>query len=830
MIRLAEYREKPDRLSDILTWAALVAPGVILNKDGSFQKTYRFRGPDLASATEVELLATTSRINNIFKRIPGGWVIFSESQRVHSGTYPESSFSDTISLMIDVERKLYFSGENHYENINYLTILYLPPPDRVGQFKDWLIQTPDPDQDIELNQDLINKNDQRKNQYKNVSYWTHLKHFQTEVLRIYSLFSELMPEFEPLTSEETLTYLHACISTKRHTVKVPEIPAYLDAILADSALTAGFKPKLGKCHLRTVSIHGFPGSTTPGILDSLNWLNFEYRWSTRFIPLDKIDAQKELKRYRKNWFASREGAFQMVKEHFSGPSQLKDNSAVTKSNDSDEALQELDADYVNYGYFTATVTVWDNDLATVEKKVNAVEKTINSLGFTATVEEVNAVSAWLSSLPGQARANQRRPLMNSLNLAHLFPLSAIWAGPEKNKHLNAPVLMYTQTPGDTPFRFSTHVGDVGHTMIVGPTGMGKSTFLELMAAQFRRYKDAQVYIFDKDESSKALTAGVGGDFYALAEEKEGSLSFQPLANIDNENECAWAAEWIYDFLRQENITIDPQVKKKVWTALESLAQAPKHQRTLKGFSYLLMDNDLKAALEPITNGAFSRLFNAQEDHLNYGNWQSFEMGKLMNTTAAIGPTLSYLFHIIEKRFIGVPTLLIIDEGWQFLKNSSFAAKIDEWLLVLRKANVSVIFATQSLSQINKSPLAQTIMEACQTKIYLPNPNALSKEIAPIYESFGINETERQIIAEATPKKQYYYKSSLGSRLFELSLGPIALAYCGASSKKDRLMVDQILSTSDKKNFNEEWLRYKGMPETAVSYHEFEESLRQVAVV
>ena len=191
-------------------------------------------------------------------------------------------------------------------------------------------------------------------------------------------------------------------------------------------------------------------------------------------------------------------------------SAMVDNDAANKAADSDTALQEVADDLVSYGYFTATLVVLDKDYLQVEKKLRALEKTINSLGFTVINETLNAVDAWLGCLPGLCRANIRRPILNSLNLAHILPLSAVWAGPVNNKHLNAPVLIHTQTSGNTPFRLDLHVGDVGHTMIVGPTGAGKSVLLSFIAAQFRRYKDAQVYYFDKDASVMALTAGVGG--------------------------------------------------------------------------------------------------------------------------------------------------------------------------------------------------------------------------------------------------------------------------------------------------------------------------------
>ena len=697
-----------------------------------------------------------------------------------------------MTLMIEEERRAFFSMGNHYESHYYLTLLYLPPSEQHQKIEKAFIER---GEGYEKEQE---------------TYEAHLKTFLAESDRIYSLLSEILPEARPLNGSETLTYLHSCISPKRHPVRAPEIPMYLDALLADTPLVSGFEPRLGDYHLRVVSIMGFPGSTVPGIMDNLNKLNFPYRWVTRFLPLDKREALTEIGRYRRQWWSKRKGVATLFKEVVTQTeSAMVDNDAVNKSKDADLALQEVSNDAVSYGYYTATIVVMDKDPLLVQKKVKAVEKTINSLGFTVINETLNAVDAWFGSLPGLCRANVRRPLLSSLNLAHIFPLSAVWAGPEVNTHLKGSVLMHTQTSGNTPFRLDLHIDDVGHTMIVGPTGSGKSVLLAILAAQFRRYSNSQVYFFDKDGSIRALTAGVGGDFYDLASETTGSLSFQPLGAIDNDLEMSWAAEWVYDFLRAENVEVNPEVKKSVWTALKSLSSSPPEERTITGLTLLLQDARLRQALEPATlEGSFGRLFDATHDNLSYGRWQVFEMAKLMETRAAVPPALSYLFHRLEQRFDGSPSILFLDECWLFLDNPIFAAKIREWLKVLRKANVSVVFATQSLQDVENSTISSVIKESCPTKIYLPNPNALDQRMASIYRGYGLNDTEVSIIGTAIPKRQYYYKSPSGSRLFELALGPLALAYCGSSTPEDRKVVGQILRSGG--DFNDEWLRYKNL--------------------
>ncbi len=159
--------------------------------------------------------------------------------------------------------------------------------------------------------------------------------------------------------------------------------------------------------------------------------------------------------------------------------------------------------------------VSDADAKQANEKLLAVERIVNGRGFVTIRETLNAVEAWLGSLPGNPYANVRQPIVHTLNLAHMMPVSAVWAGPERNAHLNAPPLMMAETRGSTPFRLDLHVGDVGHTLIVGPTGAGKSVLLSLLALQFRRFIGAQVILFDRGRSARAATLAMGGESIEL---------------------------------------------------------------------------------------------------------------------------------------------------------------------------------------------------------------------------------------------------------------------------------------------------------------------------
>lgn len=807
MLNLAEYRRRADRLADHLPWAALVAPGVVLNKDGSFQRTIRFRGPDLESATEAELVATCARLNNVLRRFGSGWALFFEAERLEAQDYPVSCFPDPASWLVDEERRATFeeaagpiSGSEregasvprrgHFESVCHLTLVWLPPADPARRAERALVDSARGETGRDWQRELAV--------------------FAAETDRVIDLLADLMPEARALDDGETLTWLHGRVSTARHPIAVPETPMHLDAILVDEPLTGGLEPMLGDRHLRSLTVLGFPDLTRPGLLDALNHLDIAYRWTTRFIALDKTDATRELTRLRRQWFAKRKSIRALLREVlYQEPAPLLDSDAENKAADADLGLQTLGGDHVAFGYLTTTVTVTDADRSAVEEKRRAVERVIHGAGFAAIRESVNAVEAWLGSLPGHVYANVRQPLVHTLNLAHLLPLSSVWAGQVSNEHLGGPPLLYAETSGATPFRLSTHVGDVGHMLIVGPTGAGKSVLLAVMALQFRRYPGSRVILFDKGNSGRAAVLAMGGLHQALA--ADGSLAFQPLAGIDRPGERSWAAEWIEMLLARDGVAVTPEVKEAVWSALGSLASAPAGERTLTGLALLLQLNALKAALLPYTlDGPFGRLLDAAEDRLETADVQCFETEALMHEAGVVLPVLTHLFHRLEARFDGRPTLLVLDEAWIYLDNALFAARIREWLKTLRKKNVAVVFATQSLADIAGSSIAPAIVESCPQRVFLPNDRAVEPQAREAYERFGLNQRQIELIARATPKRHYYLQSRRGNRLFELGLGPVALALCGASMPSDQALIDRVLAEAGSEGFARGFLAACGL--------------------
>lgn len=783
MLALKEFRDRPRGLADLLNWAAVIDDGIVINKDSGLMAAYYYRGEDTASSSQAALATISAQLNAAFCRLGSGWMLHVDAIRLPAVGYtaPERNhFPDQVTLLIDEERRRSYLDEGaHYETAYAITLTWTPPSAVESKAASVLFKG-----GAAAGGDMASQLLAR--------FRAGLNEFEIAASTVLSLQRMKGVPYEdeygrPHVRDELLSYLNYCLVGTYHPVNLPPVPMYLDAVLGVRDFIGGLEPRIENRHLRVVAIDGFPQESYPGILDALNTLPVSYRWSTRFILLDPEEGKAELNRYRKKW---RQQIFGLKSALLRTNTGAMNHDAAELARDAEMAMSEATAGMVRYGFFTSVVILSDDNLAKLNDAVDYVRKTVQNLGFATRVEGLNAVEAWLGSLPGHGVPNIRRPLLHSLNVADLLPTTAVWPGPEINPcpfygH-GAPPLLYANTTGATPFRMNLHVGDVGHTMILGPTGAGKSTLLAFLGAQHLRYEDAQVFVFDKGYSSYILCNAVGGRHFDIAGE-HGDLAFYPLEKIDRSGqERAWAAEWIEGLLTLQKVEISPAQRKQIQRAVDLLANA--HRRTLTELVSTIQDMTLRDALQHYTlSGAMGYLLDASEDGLSgrESRFMVFELEHLMSLGEKnVIPVLTYLFHRVEQRLDGRPTLLILDEAWMMLDHPIFREQVRQWLKVFRKANCAIVFATQSISDVAKSPIADVLFESCPTKILLPNREARQETSRAAYARLGLNDRQIDLISVAAPKRQYYYMSPLGRRLFDLALGPATLAFVGKSSKPD----------------------------------------------
>lgn len=806
MVALHRFRHSGPSFADLVPYAGLVANGVILLKDGSLMAGWYFAGPDSESSTNLERNEVSRQINTVLARLGTGWMIQVEAARVPTTAYASedrSHFPDHVTRAIDNERRRHFEAEHgHFESQHALILTYRPPEPRKSAMARYVYS------DI----------DSRSATYAD----TVLESFQTSIREVEQYLGTVLSIRRMVTRtlddgvsgrdgryDELFQFIRFCIGGENHPIRLPDIPMYLDW-LATAELHHGLSPMVDGRYVAIVAIDGFPAESWPGILNSLDLMPLSYRWSSRFIFLDHQEARQKLERTRKKWQQKVRPFFDQL---FQTQSRSVDQDAMIMVAEAEDAIAHASSQLVAYGYYTPVIIMFGTDDIRLREQAEAVRRLVQAEGFGARIETLNATEAYLGSLPGNSYANIREPLINTRNLADLIPVNSVWSGsvhaPCPFYPLQSPPLMQVAS-GSTPFRLNLHVDDVGHTLIFGPTGSGKSTLLALIAAQFRRYHQAQIFAFDKGRSLMPLTLAAGGDHFEVgAGEGASVLAFCPLGELDTDSDRAWAVEWIETLVAMQGVKVTPEHRNAIARQIALMVSAP--GRSLSDFVSGVQLREIKSALQHYTvDGPMGQLLDAEEDGLMLGSFQTFEIEELMNLGERhLVPVLLYLFRRIEKRLTGAPSLIILDEAWLMLGHPTFRDKIREWLKVLRKANCAVVLATQSISDAERSGIIDVLKESCPTKICLPNGAAGEPGTREFYERIGFNERQIEIVATATPKREYYAASPDGRRLFDMAVGPVALAFVGASGKHDLERIQE-LSRLHGGKWPVAWLRERGV--------------------
>lgn len=831
MLDLRQYRSKAAGLPDLLNYAALVDSGVVQCKDGSLLAAYSFRGEDAAASSAAEKNFITSHLARYLSRLDSKWAIWVDAARIPAPGYPSpdrSHFRSPIAALIDAERRANFEAEGmHYESRYTIVLQYLPPMQRDSKLTSWIYGEGGVDQTAPANHALAEFHRRLTDLQDGMGNLLHMQRLGEAVA--------VAPGGDEYLTDELVNYLHFCLTGNVRQLRVPDCPMYLDSWLGLPEVWVSETPLAADDYMATVTIDGFPGATSPGVLAVLDELPLTYRWSTRFIFLEEHQAVSALNRYRLKWQQKVRGFWSQV---FKTQRTTINTDALAMAQEAEAAMSEAQSGLVSYGYMTPVVALRHADLATVQEQARAVKREIERRGFSARVETLNTMEAWLGSLPGHTAPNIRRPLVHSLNLADMLPLNGVWSGeaecacPYYPPH--SPALLQGVTTGATPFRLNLHVGDVGHSLIFGPTGAGKSTFLSLLLAQAQRYagtagpdgrrRPARITAFDKGRSMYPLVKATGGLHFDIGAEGA-NMVLAPLVDLETEGDRVWAEEWLATcYELQTGSAPFPAQQAAIHRAVELLRAAPRDARSLTDFCTTVQDRDVRSALQGYTmQGGLGSLLDGQHDGIKDSHFAVFETDELFRLGDKYAlPVMLYLFRRFERGLQegGEPAFLALDEAWVMLGHPVFRDRIRTWLKELRKKNCAVILATQSLSDAARSGIFDALVELCPTKVLLPNREADLTGTpdhpgpADLYRMFGLNSEEISIIKNAQPKRQYYYRSPLGRRLFELGLGPLALAFVGVSDT-DTLRDLKRCEDAAGENWPLQWLDQHG-----VNYHAY----------
>jgi type IV secretory pathway VirB4 component len=768
---LREYRTEPKRYGSLLNWDALddELPWLLHQRDRSLLATMQLSGPDLESAEDHALVSQATQLNHIMRRFGSGWCLMSEDRQLEIRHYPKATWPDKVSAGVDTERETFFTAPGeHYITESWFTMSRLQPVQRLEKLQRYLYENMPEEVDHET--------------------WAR-DAFIDEVRRTQQMVQGACREKVKLLEGNALaTYLHSCCTFHRHGVRMPDPACYLNTYLSqDVDYNMGLYPSLGAVEapdlwIACVSPQGqqgqpaSPNVTYPGILTILRTLPFEWKCVQRYLPLNRDEAVKIIRRYAQQHKGQRQKGFSHRLNRYkknAPASEVFDKSAEDRAQEASDAQAMVEAGHWSQGYLSLTVVLWDKDRTMLARKVQQTEAALHDEQYMAKAETYNTGDAWMGTMPGDHKSNVRQPLMTSLNFCHGFPATASTRGIAWNARLDGPPLLMAQGRKLTPVGISTHHGDVGHSATIGMTGDGKSTWNNLCDLSWLKYPRSEVSIFDKGGAAQVLTYLVGGAWYDL-----GVTPLQPLADLHTPHEILWAVDWASGLLEQEHVVVTPRIKKAFHGALLTLATWGPDKRTMTNFASLVTHDEAQEALALYTQaGPYGQVLDADHTEIGSNRWVCFETNSILERPSLLASVLPVVFHLREKRLRGAPARYTLHEGWVALDTAYWANRLRGWLKGLRVKNGSVHLSNQSLAEAVTSHIMPALLDNIATWIFTPNDKALEEEVGKYYRACGLNLRQRELIKDAIPKQDYYIKAKTFQAMVNLCLGPIALGVC-----------------------------------------------------
>lgn len=476
-----------------------------------------------------------------------------------------------------------------------------------------------------------------------------------------------------------------------------------------------------------VSIKDYPAQTTPGLLDDLLRLPCEMVVTQSFGFVDRQPTLDRMNLALRRMRAA-------------------DDDGLSLRADLTRAKDDVVSGRAAFGEHHLSVLVRDESLEGLDRAAAEVISAFTELGAIAVREDVNLEPAFWGQFPGNFRDIARKALISTANFAgfasgHNFPIGKA----EANHWGPAVTLLETTSAG--PYHFNFHKGDLGNFTVIGPSGSGKTVVLNFLLAQARKY-NPRIVFFDKDRGAEIFLRAIGGRYEALRPGQP--TGFNPLALSDTAANRRFLTEWVAKLVVVPGEALSADDAARIKDAVDaSYDQAPTLRR-LRFFAELFKGSrrpdaaDLAARLSPWHgSGEHAWLFDNATDGLDLDqSTLGFDMTQLLDDPALRTPAMMYLFHRVEQRLDGHPTLITIDEGWKALDDDVFVARIRDWEKTLRKRNGVVGFVTQSAQDALESRIASAIIEQAATQIFLANPKAQAKDYC---EGFGLTAHEFDLV-------------------------------------------------------------------------------------
>ena len=249
------------------------------------------------------------------------------------------------------------------------------------------------------------------------------------------------------------------------------------------------------------------------------------------------------------------------------------------------ALVELETQGIAYGDLALTIAL-HGDLTHIERLDGDILRIFAAHDAKAIREGYGQLPAWFCRLPAQPRKRQVRSVFVSAGAAAcLAPIYGPPTGEARSPHLDRAALAILETQWQTPFYYDLFHGDVGHTLVLGATGAGKSFTLNFLLVQALQY-NPRVLILDLGGSYRWITRFLGGGYLELSPDDDtgqGGFRLRPFALPHTERSVQFLTGWIMRLLRIGGWTVSGADPTEIRARIEDLYAFPPARRTMTVF-------------------------------------------------------------------------------------------------------------------------------------------------------------------------------------------------------------------------------------------------------
>ncbi len=634
-----------------------------------------------------------------------------------------AEFPDAFSRGLDASWRERLDTRRLYVNELFLTLIRRPMGGRVGVlaevFKGLRGAGDRAEREAEFARDLAALNAARD------GLLAALEPYGVRILTAYDAAAGLC--------SEPLEFLSLLYNGEMRPVRVPDADLgrylpYRRVSFGAEAIEFGAAGRQPREFAAMVSVKDYPGSSAPGMLDDLLRLPFEMVLTESF---GFVDRQQTLDRM--NLALRRMRA--------------ADDEAISLRRDLITAKDDVAAGRSAFGEHHLTVMVKAASLTELAGAAADVQSAFTELGVIAVREDVNLEPAFWAQFPGNFRDIARRALISSGNFAGMASLHNFPVGKPEGNHWG-PAITVLETTSAGPYYFNFHQGDLGNFTVIGPSGSGKTVVLGFLLAQAQKVNPRTVY-FDKDRGAEIFLRALGGRYDVLRPGAPTGLN--PLLLSDEAGNRRFLNEWTAKLVTGGGgPALDAEDLARIAEAVDANYAQPPEYRRLRYFAELFRGRgrptaaDLAARLAPWhTGGDYAWLFDNEVDALDLETRTvGFDMTQILDDPAARTPAMMYLFHRVEQRLDGTPTIIVVDEGWKALDDDVFVGRIKDWEKTIRKRNGIVGFGTQSAQDALSSKISAAIVEQAATQIFMVNPKA---QEADYVGGFGLTPHEFDLV-------------------------------------------------------------------------------------